>query len=125
MSNYYEDDLAVYVVWMPVLSRDDAEASVEAQVLVPDGRATHFWSPDQNLGIIFGEKVELPAGRELAWDIYFTFEPGVEWKNQLPTPFDFAHQLGDDDRYLGDGTRLWETVEFLLAAAHESEAAAH
>ena len=106
--------LSVHVVWTPVLPADDFDAALEAQSLLPDSRVTHYWDEDQSLGLAYGRVLELPRGRTLVWDIYFAYEPGVEWGDALPPPTDWAHQLGRDERHLGGGSGLRNAVEVLL-----------
>ena len=108
------EDLVIHVVWTPVLRADDFEAAKEAVDLIPDVRSIHYWDGDQVLGLAYGRAVELPRGRVLAWDIYFTYAAGVEWDDQVPTPSDWVHQLGSDDRHLSDGAGLRSAVEELL-----------
>ena len=108
------ENLVIHVVWTPVLGADDYESAKEAVSLIPDPRAIHYWDGDQVLGLAYGRTVELPRGRELAWDIYFTYEAGVEWGDEVPPPTEWAHQLGRDARHLGDGAGLRSAVEELL-----------
>lgn len=107
-------DLAVHVVWTPVLGGDNFEAALEAHTLFPDPRVRFYWDGDQDLGLAYGQTVELPRGRELAWDIYFAFASGVTWDVSVPEPTHWAHQLGMDDRRLEDGAQLRAAVETLL-----------
>ena len=109
------DDLAIHVVWMPVLPSDNLDAAREAPDFIPDPRAKHYWNGDQNLGKVYGKTVTLPSGRELAWDIYFVFDAGIEWGDEAPVPSDWVHQLGMDKQHLGDGGTLRASVERLLA----------
>ena len=108
------DRVSVHVVWTPVVPGDDLDAAKEARSLISDPRAVHYWDPEQHVGLAYGTVLELPRGRELAWDIYFTFEPQVTWEEQVPGPEDWVHQLGMDDRRLSDGTRLQSSIEGLL-----------
>lgn len=107
------DEIDAHIVWMPVLRNDDFEAAKRAPTLIPDERAKHYWDGDQDLGKLYGRIVDLPKGRELAWDIYFVFAPGVVWGDQAPAPTDWTHQLGRDERHLGEGDRLRAAVERL------------
>ena len=100
------DELAVYAVWMPVLASDNAKAGLEAEKFLPDSRVTHYWDGDNRLGRLYGSELTLPRGRQLAWDIYFVYAPEVEWGDRLPMPTEWVHQLGLDERHLGDGARL-------------------
>ncbi len=107
-------DLAVHVVWTPVLGSDNEQEAIQADHLFPDRRATFYWDGAQDLGLSYGRTIELPRGRQLAWDIYFVYGPDVEWQEAVPLPTEWNHQLGDDDRLLGDGSKLRTAIENLL-----------
>jgi hypothetical protein len=77
----------------------------------------HYWDGEQKLGRAYGRVVELPRGRKLAWDVYFAFAPGTTWSAAPPAPADWAHQLGLDERHLGDGERLLESLQRLSSGA--------
>ena len=109
-----DEGLSVHVVWTPVLKSDNFEATRSAQKLIPDPRALHYWDGDQNLGKAYGSVLELPRGRELAWDIYFAYEEGVIWEETVPVPSHWVHQLGRDERHLDDGSGLREALRNLL-----------
>jgi hypothetical protein len=109
-----DEDLSVHVVWTPVLKSDHFGATAAAQKLIPDLRALHYWDGDQHLGKAYGAVLELPRGRELAWDIYFAYDAGVLWGTEVPPPSLWAHQLGSDSRHLGDGARLRQAVRAML-----------
>ena len=108
-----DDDFAIYVVWTPVLGTDDRASTADASDSVPDDRATHYWDGATALGELYGEAVELPRGRSLAWDIYFVFDRDAEWQRDVPAPASWMHQLGRDERLL-DGDALREAVRDLL-----------
>ena len=116
LSQVSSDQIVIHVVWMPVLPSDNFEAAKEAPSLIPDPRARHYWNGDQSLGKVYGNTVALPSGRELAWDIYFVFGAGIEWGEDVPVPSDWVHQLGMDERHLGDGDTLRASVERHLEA---------
>ena len=107
-------DLAVHVVWTPVLPTDNEEEATQADHLVPDERTMFYWDGAQDLGLSYGRTIELPRGRQLAWDIYFVYGPDAEWNETVPLPTEWNHQLADDERYLGDGAKLRTAIEALL-----------
>ncbi len=115
LSKLESKDLAVYVVWTPVLGNDDLESAKSAVEAIEDSRATHYWDGDGALGHLFAKAVELPNGRSFAWDIYFAFRPDAVWKDTVPSPSDWMHQLARDERQL-DGNKLRESVKALLPA---------
>ncbi len=109
------DDVIVHVVWTPVLQLDDYAAAVSShKKYLQDTRTIHYWDGDQDLGMLYGKILALPSGRNLAWDIYFVFEPGTRWAEKAPVPTDWAHQLGRDERHLGEGENYRSAVEKLL-----------
>ena len=107
------DDLSVIAVWMPVLQSDNAEAGKQAEHLLPDPRVVHYWDADKSLGTLYGRQLTLPRGRQLAWDIYFVYAPGVRWEDEPPVPTEWLHQLGRDERIL-NGDILRATILQLL-----------
>lgn len=115
LSQISADNLAVHVVWTPVLPADNYKAATTAHKYVPDERATYYWDGDQNLGMAYGSVLDLPRGRRLAWDIYFVYGPDAVWGDTLPVPAVWNHQLGMDDRSLGDASLIHEGITALLA----------
>ncbi len=108
-----DENLSVFVVWTPVLQEDSRRAAADAMQLIPDQRVVHFWDADKSLGFSAGKAVTLPRERELAWDVYFVFDPESKWENTLPTPDYWMHQLAKDERTL-DGEKLHTTIDMLL-----------
>ncbi len=107
------DDLSVAAVWMPVLGSDDATAGKAAESLLPDDRVSHYWDDDNSLGKLYGRLLTLPRGRQLAWDIYFVYPPGVRWEEEPPMPAQWMHQLGRDERHLNGDTLRGMILELL------------
>ena len=107
------EDLTVLAVWMPVLGSDNAASGKQAESLLPDDRVTHYWDGDNSLGKLYGRLLTLPRGRQLAWDIYFVYAPGVRWEEEPPLPTQWMHQLSRDERQL-DGDTLRGTILELL-----------
>ena len=108
------DDLSVLAVWMPVLGSDNAGEGKKAEPLLADPRVTHYWDADRSLGNLYARQLPLPNGRDLAWDIYFVYAPGVRWQDELPEPTEWMHQLGRDERHLSNGDTLRATILKLL-----------
>jgi hypothetical protein len=106
LSKVSDEDLQIYVVWMPVLAADDREAALKSQSIIEDSRASHFWDLDQSLGRAYGRSIDIPRGGDLAWDMYLVFGRDAKWETALPVPSLWNHQLGMDARYLGDGSAI-------------------
>ena len=109
-----DDNLAIHVVWTPVLRSDERSSVDDARrIFAGDDRVTQYWDDEQSLGQTYGEIVDLPNGRSLAWDIYFVYEAGIEWDNAPPPPSDWQHQLGNDARRL-NGEKLRTAIRSML-----------
>ena len=107
------DDLSVFAIWMPVLQSDNAGAAKDAESLLPDSRVVHYWDADNSLGKVYGRLLTLPRGRQLAWDIYFVYAPGIRWEDEPPLPTEWMHQLSRDERLLNGDTLRRAILEHL------------
>jgi hypothetical protein len=106
-----DENLKVYVVWISRFPGDSLKAAEAATRLVSDKRARHFWDGTGAVGKLYGNAVELPQGKKFAWDIYFVFEPQVEWKADPPTPAFWMHQLGGPETgNLLDGVKFRDAI---------------
>ena len=104
-------DIAVHVIWTPVMAGDDLAAAESAVETVMDPRALHYWDEDLSLGIAYKDCVPLPEGNdELAWDIDFVYERGTRWGDHPPVPTNWWHQLAFDERFLAGGEELREEL---------------
>ncbi len=83
--------LEAYVVWVPELGAHENNVT-DATRLVPDARASHYWDPNEALGVAYGRLLPTPAA---AWDVYMLFGPDATWpKSGVPKPSYWMHQLG-------------------------------
>lgn len=106
-------DLAVHVIWAPIMPKDDFDAATASRSRLDDPRAQHYWDDDKSLAVNYAPMFKLPEGNDtLAWDIYFYFEPGSTWSDELPFPSAWWHQLSLGDGYLGDGSELRDALSF-------------
>jgi hypothetical protein len=85
-------DLQVFSVWEPILRTDDESSAWKARSLVDDERVEHFWTGTRDVGHLFAPAIDL--ANEPAWDVYLVYPKGVEWKDAVPRPVYFQHQLG-------------------------------
>jgi hypothetical protein len=104
-----EAPIDVLVVWIPAIAGDDYDASNRAIKLVPDERARHYWDGSQALGDAFSPVLGIRS--KMAWDVYLLFGADAEWKDALPAPAEWLHQLvGENpDRTLSE-ERLEEAI---------------
>lgn len=109
------EELAVYVVWEPILRTDDERSSRKATTLFSDGRVIHYWAVDTQIGTAFQPAIGLTT--EPAWDVYLLYPRGVKWEQDAPPrPEYFMHQLGGrlpEHRGL-DGPKLAANLDALL-----------
>lgn len=117
------NQLAVYVVWIPVLNFQD-EPTLQRNGLkessrVPDLRAIHYIDPNGFSGKQYSPILKIPY-HSPAWDVYLAFGAGVRWEDRAPVPTFWMYQ-GDGlegGRRL-DGRKFSEEVLQLLAASGE------
>ncbi|MGI8783780.1 MAG: hypothetical protein ACR2L2_09060 [Acidobacteriota bacterium] len=107
-------DLRVYSVYVPILKADVESSVPAATARLSDERVTFFWDGNGELVEAYARVMKLGAGQP-AWDIYFVFDRGIEWKAEPPVPTYWMHQLKlDPDRRL-DGDKLAAEINKLLA----------
>lgn len=113
--------LAVYVVWLPVLNfQDEATLQRNGQkesIRVPDSRATHYIDPDGFAGRQYSPILNIPY-RGPAWDVYLAFGSDVRWMDHAPTPTEWMHQGGDgmDRTRRLDGRKFATEIRQLLVS---------
>lgn len=113
--------LAVYVVWLPVLNFQD-EATLQRNGLkessrVADSRATHYIDPDGFAGRLYSPILNIPYHGP-AWDVYLAFGADVRWEDHAPTPTRWMHQGGDgmDRSRRLDGRKFAAEIQQLLVS---------
>jgi len=86
-----DDRVRVYVIWDPIYGgRFDSE-STKLSRSFPDKRVSYYKDPDSIAGKLW-ERV-LKTEREIAWDVYFLFDPNTNWEDEPPAPSFWMHQL--------------------------------
>ena len=112
------EDLALFVVWIPMFPGDSRAKATASMKLVPGKRARHYWDAEKIIGKDFSSSLELPQDRvPVAWDVYLAFDKGAVWKKTPPVSTQWMHQVSklkaNFDNIL-DGEKLWSAVEALL-----------
>jgi len=99
-------DVAVHVVWVPVLNGDTPGAARDSarllgettQVLGETIQVAHYWDADRALSDRYRDLLGLEErGRTVAWDLYLIYERGARWTADPPIPRIWMHQLLLDD----------------------------
>jgi hypothetical protein len=121
-------DLAAAVVWINMLPTDAGLTAQFAARGMPDARLRFFHDPDKAVGraVALGSHLEvaqsLGAPDQVAWDVYLFFDKGAEWREALPAPTRWAHQLGDPwadpARYFTGGELVQELARAMQEALH-------
>ena len=77
-------ELAVYVVWLPMLG-SDTRSAVEPDLL-SDSRVSQYWDEDRVVGRWLADaRVGGAAYSSLVWDAFYVFGAKASW-NERPDP---------------------------------------
>jgi hypothetical protein len=107
--------LVALIVWIEMLPEDSAADIPALAAELADRRIHWFHDPERRAGVAVGES--LGAAGNVAWDIYLFFDAHVEWRERLPAPRQWAHQLSDvwaDPTRHHSGDRLEPELSRLL-----------
>jgi hypothetical protein len=119
LTEFPDQNINVFVVWLPMYAVDTFEAVNEASAIYAgEKRVAQYWDPEKHLGISLAKSFGA-VDQQVAWDVYLMFDPAVVWNDQPPSPTDWAHQLQDSawanpaHLYLGNALfgRLREIME--------------
>lgn len=83
-----------------------------ATAKIPDDRARHYWDAEGKLKLAYQRvmKIDKPA-----WDVYYAYGRGAEWKREPPEPDYWMHQLrGLPAERMLDGDKLAVELRKLL-----------
>lgn len=90
----------VFVVWSPSYTVDNTEYAVKGAAIFKDKRVTQYWDAGLPISKAYGELIKLPRDAPLAYDVYYVFRKGQEWKEKTPPmPVEHMHQVYDDGRW--------------------------
>lgn len=119
LQDFPETDISVSIVWiqMPGFNDNETTAGLIAQTM-SDPRVRHFYDPlaTHHAGKAFAKGL-LTKGAGPAWDIYFFYKKGVEWRDGPPSPTEWMHQLGGGRR--ADPAHF-HSGDDLVSALHET-----
>lgn len=87
--------LQALLVWEPLRDGDNSGTAAEQAGMVRDLRISQGWDSSRDVGKLFGTTLDL---REIAWDVYLIYKPGITWEGQQPPhPTFWMHQLSGAD----------------------------
>jgi hypothetical protein len=107
------DDVRVYAVWVPILLSDSYFTVPRATNRLPDPRVSHYWDGNGKLVRGYAQVLKLDEGKP-AWDVYFVFDRDAEWREGVPAPEYWMHQIDLAPERTFDGHKLADEVERLL-----------
>jgi hypothetical protein len=125
---YPKEELAVYVVWVPMIPTDNEAAARKSSLMYADKRFRQFYDPDRLSGIAFSkelsleryqalldslppdhpmkegmvEYLRLPPEERPAWDVAYFFSAGTRWGEGIPTSLTWSKQVGFHGDQEGD-----------------------
>ncbi len=105
--------MRVYAVWVPILMPDSYYTVPRATSRLPDARVSHYWDGDGVLVRAYAPVLQLKEGQP-AWDVYFVFDRDAEWRDGVPVPAYWMHQLDLAPERTFNGRKLAAEVERLL-----------
>ena len=115
LKRFSSPKLQAILIWEPMREGDSPVTAAQQASTVHDARIAQGWNENREVGRLFAETLNL---RDVAWDVYLTYEPGLRWEGQRPpSPTFWMHQLeGVDPKLLlcENPARLKTEVEKLL-----------
>jgi hypothetical protein len=109
-------DAEILVVWLDVLPFDGQKTAAKtARILSQDSRLRHFHDPERRSGKAVAQSLKWEEG--FAWDIYLLYPAGAQWKERLPVPQGYVHQLSrrSDDSHFCSGESLVPDLKKMVA----------
>jgi mercuric ion transport protein len=105
IENMAEKDIEVIIVWTNMLKSDDKENAYKAASMFKDPAIVQYFDAKNEFGDLVARRLN-PEGTK-AWDIYMFFDKDVKWNENLPRPFDYAHQLSESIHPWVDQTKYF------------------
>lgn len=95
--------IAAFSVYLPMMMGDSQKPAIDAAKKLENAGIQSFWDGERELGKAYAKIVELPKGRNIAWDICFVYGPDAVWGVNPPKPVFWMHQLAVDAKCLDGG----------------------
>jgi hypothetical protein len=87
-----DEDLAGFIVWVPMLPTDNAATAKFEQDTITDPRLECWFDADKAAANTWSSFIGLPA---TTWDVYAIYDAGATWDDEAapPSPNIWMHQL--------------------------------
>ena len=102
--------IAVFVVWMHVLQKDDEEAARISMQRLPDARVHHYWDPDRKLLHQLRDAIMFDVNLRL-YDVFLLYGGDAVWEKRVPRPEYWMHE------YKGVYGPWWDIKTFAAEVA--------
>lgn len=110
-------DIAIFVVWVPMVESDDEAAAREmAKLFADDPRVLQLWDPERKIGAAYRD-AHSPASETTEWDIYLWYAKEARWADPAPAPVELLRQfdwVGDGKSVLARGSTTAQRYEASL-----------
>ena len=74
-----------------MMEGDNEDSARKTSGYFSDDRIAHIWDAERRFGMLFAKTLNL---KEVAWDVYLLFAPGITWvTDEPPEPTFWMHQL--------------------------------
>ena len=98
-------DIAVILIWLKVLDKDDETAVAAAAARCNDPRVTHFWDPQRLLNAQLLDAITFDVNLRL-YDVFLLYDKKAVWEKRLPRPGFWMHE------YKGAPGPWWNVTAF-------------
>ena len=102
-------DVAIFVVWQPVLPTDNPQSALQHAAAEKDARVKHYFDTGSRLGRAYAAPLATPfdVGGPMAWDVVLLFDRGTRWKSEPPKPALYRFPMD-----LPSGVPKWDPAAF-------------
>lgn len=100
-----DKNISVIIVWTNMLKADDQSTAYKAASLFKDPSIIQFFDSENKFGDLVAQRLN-PKGTK-AWDIYMFFDQDAQWSQNMPRPFEYAHQLSSSVHPWVDGSKYF------------------
>ena len=103
-------DVAVLMIWLKIMDKDDEAAVATAAKHLNDPRITHYWDPGSVLNAQLLDAVTFDVNLRL-YDVFLLYDKKAVWEKRLPRPGYWMHE------YKGTPGPWWDVTGFAAQVA--------
>lgn len=111
-----ESNISIVIVWTNMLKSDGENTAYRAASFFKNKNIVQFFDEENKFGDVVAKTINSNGAQ--AWDIYMFFDKDDRWNNELPRPFEYAHQLGPTSEWVDQtkyfcGNKLTERLKYI------------